>query len=160
MDKADELRVMLKLLKRQADRLLELVEDPRRLGPLPLPPDAERDARDLIRLIDLLDAGLVNGEDPWLIEAALRAGGLSERLDRCVEEVPAQRSIRALMKMRAGADRRAHPAAKIDEAVRLFRRLNQQRPNLKKAVLYERVRAATGVPGRTLRRHLKKRRIS
>jgi hypothetical protein len=114
------------------------------------------DARDLALRIDNLPAYLASGDTRRAALEGIEIGWLSQRIhDRQFEPKVIQVNS-TTRKLREGAQEQQHDPAKIDKAIRRYNALCRQRPNAKRSILQEQVRAETGIPPRTLRRYLPK----
>jgi hypothetical protein len=116
------------------------------------------DVQEIVKLLPKRKAG---GLDPIrLLEHAVlwayKLGRLAERIDVRPFEPMVKRVKTTTAKLCAAAAGNAHSPENIAQAIALYGRLQRQRPNAKLGVLQAEVESKTGIPPRTLRRHLPK----
>ena len=119
-------------------------------------PKAAEDAEVALAWLESL-RGRVDGDNREVVTLALKLGALAERMGFRVLEPHAKRSLRALMALRAAAEKRAHPPEAIAKALARYDRLLAENPKRKKRAAQEQVARETGISDRTLRDHLSKR---
>jgi hypothetical protein len=83
-------------------------------------------------------------------------GELAQRIDVLPFEKKVVQVNSTTRKLRESNREKGHDPKQIDKAIRLFNQLMRE-PNAQKKVAYSTVKNDTGIPGRTLRYHLKKR---
>ena len=96
--------------------------------------------------------------DREAVTLAIKLGALAEKMGFRPLEPYAKQAWRAKEALRAAARDNAHSPEAISKALELYDSLRTAKPDRKKSAVEKEVQRETGIPPRTLRRHLKKRR--
>ena len=136
-------------------------------------PAIRADAKAIIHFIQRLKKGMrqwletpaltplyMEGVVEWAVGIALEIGRLDERCRARRFEPLVVRVNSTTRKLREAAREQQHDPATIDKAIHLFNRLMRIKPRPKKETVYREVKEKTGIPGRTLRRHLAERKAA